>query len=160
MFKKYRIMLVAILTMFALLMISGCTGPAATENQTASPIPTANPHLKMKPEQVVVLFWKDLDNGSYVDAYDLVYKENNVSSQEWVLDHENRYGPNGENLRIYQFDIKESFPVEAEIFEGNFSDAQAVTVDTIVSYFGTNTTSTTQFAVVNTNEGWKLYGPY
>lgn len=156
--KKYRITLVAIITVFALMVVSGCTGPAPTDNQTTTPTP--NPHLKMKPEQVVTLFWKDLDNGSYADAYDLVYKENNVSSQEWILDHENRYGPNGENLRIYKFDIKESFPVEAEIFEGNFTDAQAVSVDTIVSYFGTNTTSTTQFAVVNTGEGWKIYGPY
>ena len=137
------------------LITGGCISPSPTP----APCPTPDP-AGQTPEKAVIGFWSDIDSGRYADAYGLSYHDRNASYEDWVGEHEATYGANGSYLEIYSFNVTESFPVSPDTFEGSFSAAQVIVVDTKMAYNGENRTGTVQFPVVRTAGVWKVYGDY
>lgn len=145
-----RATLVVLIVMLLALSVIGCSSPA-----------TPPVRKNATPQEVVVNFWKDIDSGNYNDAYDLVYMDGlNLSRDQWVENHRETWGVNGSNVNISNFTLFSNTTLDPDTFQGNFNGIESVMVYTDVSYYGHNTSGFTQFAVVNTTEGWKLYGPY
>jgi hypothetical protein len=146
---SFRTALAAVAVLMTLVFAAGCSGPA--------PAPDGK---KLSPQEVVVSYWTNIDSGNFSGAYDLVYfGEMNVSREQWAEDRSVTWGNNGSDFTIYSFMIISNTSVDPATFPGNFTGAEAIMVYTDVCYNGRNTSGVTQFAVVNTPEGWKMYGP-
>lgn len=144
-----KCVLPAIMLVMAALVISGC----------ASPTPTPQPTIDT-PEKVITAYWQAIDRGDYDAAYDLAYPVHNVTRQQWIDHHRIVWGENGTNIRIYNMTITHTLALDLDTFPGNFTGIESVAVYTEVEYCGKNTTGTSQFAAVKTDDGWKYYGNY
>jgi hypothetical protein len=139
----------AVLLIVVALAASGCT----------SPTPTPQPSIDT-PEKVVKAYWQDIDRGDYEAAYDLSYPVQNLTRQQWIDQHRAAWGDNGTNIRIYNFTVLSTHTLDPSTFPGNFTGIESVVAYTEVSYYGKNTTGTSQFAAVKADDSWKFYGNY
>jgi hypothetical protein len=145
--KISKMIIAALICITAMAIFSGCTQPE-------------NEKKVYQPHEVVTTFWYDLDTGKYMDAYELVYHQDNISVEDWADSHEVIWGMNGSNIYIHKFNVIGNNTITENIFEGNFTEMRAITVNATVSYMGQNSSGITQFVVVKTPDGWKLLGNY
>ena len=128
-----------------MVMISGCTSQKPVKDLT--------------PEEVVTTYWNEIGRGDYNSAYDLAYHANqNLTKQMWVDEHISTWGENGSYIKIYSFNVTGSYPINGSDFEGNFSEARIVNTNATISYRGQNETGELRMILVNTTDGWKVFG--
>ena len=146
MVQKIKVVIPVIIVMLAAL-ISGCT---------------AQPSIKdLTPEQVVNQFWTDIGSGDYEHAYQLSYHANlNQTRQMWLDEHKVKWGENGSFIKIYSLNVTDSTPINSSLFEGNFTDARIINTNATISYLGQNETGQLRMILVNTTDGWKVFGNY
>ncbi|HTY91897.1 MAG TPA: hypothetical protein VMC84_12040 [Methanocella sp.] len=136
--------LIAIILVIA---FSGCT--------------TQKPVKELTPEEVVTQYWTDIGQGNYGNAYDLSYHASqNTSKNIWIDERMAKWGENGSYIKIYSFNVVGSEPVDSSQFEGNFTEARIVNTNATIAYLGRNTTGQLRMVVVNTTDGWKVFGNY
>ena len=125
--------------------LSGCT--------------TQKPLNELTPEEVVTQYWKDIAQGDYDHAYNLSYHENlNVSRNIWIDERKANWGENGSYIKIYKLKVTDSEPIDSSLFEGNFTEACIVNTNATIAYMGKNTTGQLRMILVNTTDGWKVFG--
>jgi hypothetical protein len=140
----------AILFVLVIMAVSGCS----------SPTPTPQPSVDT-PQDVVINYWEAIDRGDYNAAYDLTHMTQNVTRQQWIDQHRAAWGDNGTYIDIKNFTIIGNTSLDPTTFPGNFTAIDSVIVQTDVSYYGKETTGTSQFAAVKeADDGWKFYGSY
>jgi len=136
-----------IVAIILVMLLCGCT--------------TQKPVKELSPGEVVTQFWTDIGAGDYDHAYQLAYHANqNLSKQEWMDEHKAMWGDNSSYIKIYSFNVTGSEPINSSDFEGNFTEAQIVSTNATISYMGQNKTGQLRMVVVNTTDGWKIYGNY
>lgn len=141
---KVALPLIAIVLIVAL---SGCT--------------TQKPVNELSPEEVVTQYWSDIGQGNYDHAYDLSYHASrNMSKNIWIDERKAKWGENGSYIKIYFFNVINSEQVNSSQFEGNFTDARIVNTNATIAYMGKNTTGQLRMVLVNTTDGWKVFGNY
>ncbi len=139
--------IVAVAAVMLVLLLSGCASQPSVKD--------------LSPEEVVTQFWMLIGKGDYEHAYDLAYHANqNLSKQAWIDKHVSMWGENGSYIKIYSFNVTESYPINSSLFEGNFSEARVVNTNATISYMGQNETGELRILVVNTTDGWKVFGNY
>jgi hypothetical protein len=122
---------------------------------------TQKPVEALSPEEVVSQFWTDIGKGNYEHAYDLSYHANqNLTKQMWVDEHVAKWGENGSYIKIYSFNVTESYPIDSSEFEGNFIESYIVNTNATISYLGRNESGELRMVLVNTTNGWKILGNY
>lgn len=140
--------IVPVLAIAAVLMISGCTSSQTLVKD-------------LTPDKVVTNFWSDMDTGNYQDAYKLAYHADvNSSQKEWLDEHIARWGPAGDNIKIYEFNVINTYDENSSLFAVNSTEIKVVEVNATVAYMGHNTTGPLRVIVVNTSDGWKVFGNY
>jgi hypothetical protein len=140
----------AILFVIIALTVSGCS----------SPTPTPQPSVDT-PQDVVIKYWEAIDRGDYNAAYELTHMTQNVTRQQWIDQHRAAWGDNGTYIDIKNFTVTGNTSLDPNTFPGNFTAIDSVIVQTDVSYYGKETTGTSQFAAVKeADDGWKFYGSY
>jgi hypothetical protein len=136
-----------VIAILLVMLLSGCT--------------TQKPVKDLSPEDVVTQFWTEIGKGDYNNAYDLAYHANqNLTKQTWIDEHVAKWGENGSHIRIYSFNVTDSSPINHSDFVGNFTEARIVNTNATISYMGQNETGQLRMMVVNTTDGWKVYGNY
>jgi hypothetical protein len=146
MFKNIKVVF-PIIAIVLVMLLSGCT--------------TQKPVKDLTPEEVVTRFWTDIGKGDYEHAYDLAYHANqNSTKQMWMDEHMARWGENGSYIKIYSFNVIDSDPVESGQFEGDFTEARIVNTNATIAYMGQNETGQLRMVLVNTTDGWKVFGNY
>ncbi|AFD00017.1 hypothetical protein Mtc_1263 [Methanocella conradii HZ254] len=139
--------IVAVAAVMLVLLLSGCASQPSVKD--------------LSPEEVVTQFWMLIGKGDYEHAYDLAYHANqNLSKQAWIDKHVSMWGEKGSYIKIYSFNVTESYPINSSLFEGNFSEARIVNTNATISYMGQNETGELRIVVVNTTDGWKIFGNY
>ena len=129
------------------LLLSGCTQQTTIRD--------------LSPEEVVKQFWTDIGNGDYDHAYDLAYHGNqNMTKQVWVDEHLSKWGEKGSYIKIYTFNVTDTSPIDSSQFEGNFTEARVVNTNATISYMGHNESGQLRMILVNTTDGWKVFGNY
>ncbi|MCD1293428.1 hypothetical protein CUJ83_00245 [Methanocella sp. CWC-04] len=151
MLKNLKLILATLICIALVSSLCGCT---KIEEQPVE-------KEKLLPQEVVTNFWNALDTGDYKDAYTLIYHQvEGMDEQSWIDEHEAWWGENGSNLKIFNFTVVGNYTLPENTFEGNFTEARSVTVNATVAYSGHVSSGISQFVVVNTSDGWKLYGNY
>ncbi len=146
MFSKIRVAF-PILAIALVMLFSGCTAQKSVQELT--------------PEEVVTQYWKDIGSSDYGHAYDLSYHANqNMSKNIWIDERKAKWGENGSYIKINSFTVTGSEPVDSSLFEGNFTEARIVSTNATIAYLGKNTTGQLRMVVVNTADGWKVFGNY
>ncbi len=136
-----------VIAIVLVMLLSGCTAQKSVKD--------------LRPEEVVTQFWKDIGKGDYVHAYDLAYHGNqNMTKQMWIDAHISQWGVNGSYVKIYSFNVTESLPADSSQFEGNFTEARYINTNATIRYMGQNSTGQLRMVLVNTEDGWKVYGNY
>ncbi len=144
MVNKAKVLL-PILGIILVVLLSGCT--------------TQKPVKDLSPEDVVTTYWNDIASGDYNNAYELAYHANeNLTRQNWVDEHISTWGENGSYIKIYSFNVTDSYPINASDFEGNFTEARIVNTNATIAYRGQNETGQLRMVLVNTTDGWKVFG--
>lgn len=140
--------IVPILAVLLVLLFSGCTQPQ-------------KPVKDLKPEDVVAQFWTDLGKGDYEHAYQLSYHANaNLTKEMWLDEHVAKWGENGSYIKIYKFNVISTSPINSSLYEGDFKEALLVNTNATIAYMGQNETGELNIVLVNTTDGWKVYGNY
>jgi hypothetical protein len=138
---------IPIIVILLVMLLSGCTQPTPVKD--------------LSPEEVVKQFWSDIGGGDYDHAYDLAYHANpNQTKQTWVDEHVSKWGEKGSYIKIYSFNVTDSSPIDSSEFEGNFTEALIVNTNATISYMGQNETGQLRMILVNTTDGWKVFGNY
>jgi hypothetical protein len=138
---------IPVIAMIFVMFVSGCT--------------TQKPVKELSPEEVVTQFWTDIGKGDYENAYDLAYHANqNLTRQMWVDEHLAKWGENGSFIKIHKFNVIENYPIDSTQFEGNFTEARIVNTNATIAYMGQNETGELRMVLVNTTDGWKVFGNY
>ncbi len=146
MVRNIKVVIPFIAIMMAMLL-SGCAQPTDVKD--------------LSPEEVVIRFWSDIGSGDYDHAYDLAYHANpNLTKQRWVDEHISKWGEKGSYIKIYTFNVTDSAPIDSSQFEGNFTEALMVNTNATISYMGQNETGELCMILVNTTDGWKVFGNY
>ncbi len=76
----------------------------------------------------------------------------------WVDEHISTWGENGSYIKIYSFNVTDSYPINASDFVGNFTEALIVNTNATIAYRGQNETGQLRMVLVNTTDGWKVFG--
>lgn len=122
---------------------------------------TQKPVEELTPGEVVAQFWKDISEGDYDHAYELSFHANqNLSRNIWIDEHKSKWGENGSYIKIYSFNVTDTAPIDSSQFEGNFSEARIVSTNATIAYMGHNETGQLRMVLVNTTNGWKIFGNY
>lgn len=146
MVRKIKVVIPVIAIMLAMLL-SGCAQQTSVKD--------------LSPEDVVKQFWTDIGKGDYEHAYDLAYHANqNLTKQMWMDEHVSKWGEKGSLIKIYSFNVTDSSPIDSSQFEGNFTEACIVNTNATISYMGQNETGQLRMILVNTTDGWKVFGNY
>jgi hypothetical protein len=141
----------AIVLVLVALAVSGCT----------SPTPTPRPSTVDSPQDAVIKYWQAIDRGDYDAAFDIAHPTQNVTRQQWNDQHRAAWGDNGTYITINKFTVIGNTSLDPGTFPGNFTAVDSVIVQTDVTYYGKETTGTSQFAAVKeADDGWKFYGSY
>jgi hypothetical protein len=144
MVSKIKVLL-PIFGIILVVLLSGCTGQ--------------KPVKDLSPDDVVTTYWNNIARGDYNNAYDLAYHGNqNLTKQMWVDEHISAWGENGSYIKIYSFNVTDSYPINSSDFEGNFTEARIVNTNATISYRGQNETGELRMILVNTTDGWKVFG--
>lgn len=140
--------IIPLIAIAALMLVSGCTSP-----QT--------PVKNLAPENVAVNFWNDIDTGNYQQAFQLAYHGDiNDSQKDWTDERTARWGNDGNNLRIYQFDVVDTYDENSSMFDVSNASLKVVDVNATIEYMGQNTTGPLKVILINTSDGWKIFGNY
>ena len=138
---------VPIIAVALVMLLSGCTQQTPLKN--------------LSPEDVVKQFWADIGKGDYDHAYGLAYHANqNQTKQMWLDEHVSKWGDKGSYIKIYSFNVTDSSPIDSGQFEGNFTEARVVNTNATISYMGHNESGQLRMILVNTTDGWKVFGNY
>ena len=134
-----------VIAILLIVALSGCT--------------VQKPVKELTPEEVVTQYWADIGKGDYGHAYDLAFHPNqSLAKQVWMDEHVAKWGANGSYIKIYSFNVIDRTPINACQFEGNFTEACIVNTNATISYLGKNETGQLRIVLVNTTDGWKVYG--
>lgn len=140
--------IVPILAIAAVMLISGCTSPQTSVKD-------------LSPEDVAVNFWSDIDSGDYANAFQLAYHADvNASQQDWIDERTARWGTDGGNIKVYKFKVLETYDENSSMFDVNDTQLKVIDVNATISYMGQNTTGPLKVLVINTTDGWKVFGNY
>ncbi len=140
--------IVPILAIAAVMLISGCTSPQTSVKD-------------LSPEDVAVNFWTDIDAGTYQNAFQLAYHADpNTSQQDWIDERTARWGTDGGNIQIYRFKVLDTYDENSNMFDVNDTQLKVIDVNATISYMGQNTTGPLKVLVINTTDGWKVFGNY
>jgi hypothetical protein len=138
---------ITIAAIVLIMLISGCTQPKTVKD--------------LSPDEVANQFWVDIGQGNYDHAYDLAYHANqNISKQVWVDEHISKWGDKGSYIKIYSFNVTDRYTIDSSQFEGNFTEAEVVSTNATIAYMGQNETGQLNMILVNTTDGWKVFGNY
>jgi hypothetical protein len=146
MVRKIKVV-IPLFIIILVMLLSGCTQQTTIKD--------------MSPEEVVKQFWTDIGKGDYDNAYDLAYHASQYpTKQMWVDEHVSKWGDKGSYIKIYSFNVTDSTPIDSSQFEGNFTEAVVVNTNATISYMGQNETGQLRMILVNTTDGWKVFGNY
>ncbi len=146
MVKKLKVVF-PIIAIIIVMLLSGCAAQ--------------KPVKELTPEEVVTQFWTDIGEGNYDHAYELSYHANqNMSKNIWIDERMAKWGENGSYIKIYSFSVTGSDSIDSSQFEGNFTEARIVNTNATIAYMGHNETGQLRMVLVNTTDGWKIFGNY
>ncbi len=140
--------IIPLIAIAALMLVSGCTS-------------VQTPVKDLTPDDVAVNFWNNIDMGKYPEAFQLAYHADpNASQKDWVDERVARWGADGGNIRIYRFKVVDSYDENSSMFDLGNSSLKVVDVNATISYMGQNTTGPLKVILINTTDGWKIFGNY
>jgi hypothetical protein len=145
---SYYKVIIPLIAIAAVMLVSGCTS-------------VQTPVKDLTPEEVAVNFWNNIDTGSYPEAFQLAYHADiNDSQNDWVNEHIARWGADGSNIKIYRFKVVDSYDENSSMFDVSNSSLKVVDVNATIAYMGQNTTGPLKVILINTTDGWKIFGNY
>jgi hypothetical protein len=145
--SHYKV-IIPLVAIAALMLVSGCTSP-----QT--------PVKDLTPEGVAINFWNNIDTGNYPEAFQLAYHSDvNASQSDWVNERIARWGADGGNIKIYSFNVVDTYNENSSMFDVGNSSLKVVDVNATIAYMGHNTTGPLKVILINTTNGWKIFGDY
>jgi hypothetical protein len=140
--------IIPLIVIAAVMLVSGCT-----TQQT--------PIKDLAPEDVAVNFWSDIDTGDYQNAFLLAYHADiNASQKDWADERMARWGADGGNIKIYKFKVVDSYDENSSMFDVGGASLKVIDVNATIAYMGQNTTGPLKVILINTTDGWKIFGNY
>ncbi len=140
--------IIPLIAIAAVMLVSGCTSPQTSVKD-------------LSPEDVAVNFWNNIDTGNYQQAFQLAYHADvNASQKDWIDERTARWGVDGSNIKIYKFKVVDTYDENSSMFDINNTSLKVVDVNATIAYMGQNTTGPLKVILINTTDGWKIFGNY